>query len=112
MAPSSLMATNQPTITEGNLPAASIMDMVPMTNLMPFGMCTSMSNPTVASATAAALGVLTPMPCVPVPAGPWTCPGKVMVANKPILTSDGKLTCAYGGSISITNPGQTTVKIN
>jgi len=52
-------------------PAANIMDNKPIVNVPPFGMCSSLANPTVAAATAAALGVLTPMPCVPVTAAPW-----------------------------------------
>ena len=52
-------------------PFSNIMDNVTMLNILPFGMCTSPSNPTVAAATAAALGVLTPMPCVPVIPAPW-----------------------------------------
>lgn len=93
-------------------PAATIMDNVPMLNIRPFGMCTSLSNPTVAAATAAALGVLTPMPCVPVIAGPWVpgCP-TVMIGNKPALTSDCMCNCAFGGVIKINVPGCFTVKL-
>jgi Domain of unknown function (DUF4280) len=93
-------------------PDANIMDNKPMVNILPFGMCSSMANPTVASATAAALGVLTPMPCVPVIPAPWV-PGSptVLIANMPALNSDSKLMCAYGGVIQITSPGQTTVMI-
>ena len=35
---------------------ASIMDNISVMNIMPFGMCSSLANPNVASATAAALG--------------------------------------------------------
>lgn len=88
-------------------PAANIADVAPMVNVPPFGMCNMPSNPAVAAATAAALGVLTPMPCVPVPAGTWT-PGnpKVLIGGLPALTSDSKLMCAWGGVISVTMPGQ------
>jgi hypothetical protein len=41
-------------------PAANIMDNKPIVNIPPFGVCMSLANPTVAAATAAALGVLTP----------------------------------------------------
>ena len=102
--------TNQMAIRVGGKPVASIADVAPMTNVMPCGMCTSMGNPAVASATAAAMGVLTPQPCVPAPVGAWICPGTVRVGGKPILTNDGTLTCSYGGSISIQNPGQMTVR--
>ena len=81
-----------------------------MTNILPFGMCQSLSNPTVASATSAAMGVLTPMPCIPVVTAPWA-PGstQVKVMNMPALTDNSKCMCAYGGQISITNPGNTMV---
>ena len=109
--PGQINPTNQMTIRMGGKPVASIIDCAPMSNVGSCGMCTSLANPAVAAATAAALGVLTPQPCVPAPAGAWVCPGKVRVAGKPVLTSDGKLTCSYGGTISIMNPGQTTTKI-
>ncbi len=52
-------------------PAANIMDNKPLVNVLPFGMCQSSSNPVVAAATAAALGALTPMPCIPLTSAPW-----------------------------------------
>ena len=70
-APVPLAVLPQSKVMAGGPPAANIMDMKPMANIPPFGMCSCPANPTVAAATAAALGVLTPMPCVPVPAGPW-----------------------------------------
>jgi hypothetical protein len=88
-------------------PAAHIADVVPIVNIPPFGLCRLPSNPAVAAATAAAMGVLTPMPCMPVPAGTWI-PGnpKVLIGGLPALTSDGKLMCAWGGLISVLAPGQ------
>jgi hypothetical protein len=93
-------------------PAANIMDHVPMMNVMPFGMCSSLANPTVAAATAAALGVLTPMPCVPVTPAPWIVGAPtVLIGNMPALNNSSKLMCAWAGVIQIVNPGQTTVMI-
>ncbi|MCD4677523.1 MAG: DUF4280 domain-containing protein [Desulfobacula sp.] len=51
-------------------PIANIMDNVPMVNIMPFAMCSSIANPSVASATSLASGILTPMPCIPVTTTP------------------------------------------
>jgi hypothetical protein len=66
----------------------------------------------VAAATAAALGVLTPMPCVPMTVAPWA-PGAptVLVAGMPALNDSSKLVCIWGGMISFSNPGQTTEMI-
>ena len=109
VAPSSLVVAS-PTITAGQMPAAKITDMVPMTNIMTFGMCTTPSNPQVAAATSAALGVLTPQPCIPVTTAPWT-PGspKVQVNNVPAVNDTCTCMCTWGGVISVTNPGQITV---
>ncbi|HWE50594.1 MAG TPA: DUF4280 domain-containing protein [Bryobacteraceae bacterium] len=110
-APSSLVVLPQNQVLTGT-PAANIMDGKPLVNILPFGMCSSIANPTVASATAAALGVLTPMPCVPVTPAPWA-PGAptVLIANMPALDNNSKLMCNWGGVVQVTNPGQTTVEI-
>lgn len=94
------------------MPLACIADTIPFVNIAPFGMCQSMANPAVAAATAAAMGALTPMPCTPVPAGPWT-PGvpQVLVGGKPAVNDTCKLTCSYGGMIQFINSGCPTVQL-
>ena len=95
-----------------NTPLATIMDNVPLVNVMPFGLCQNPANPAVAAATAAAMGVLTPMPCIPVIPGPWI-PGSptVLIGGKPALNNTCKLMCAYGGVIQITNPATTNMQV-
>lgn len=80
-----------------------------MVNILPFGVCSSVANPMVASATAAALGVLVPMPCIPVTVAPWI-PGSptVLIANMPALNNTSKCLCMWGGSIAFMTAG--TVK--
>lgn len=111
LAPSSLSFLPVSRVMIEGRPAGTIMDIVPMLNVMPFGMCSSLSNPTVAAATSAALGVLTPMPCIPTIAGPWA-PGaaKTTIGGKPALVSGSTCNCAFGGVVSMTMPGavQTT----
>jgi len=107
MAPSSLVVLPVNRVFTSARPAANIMDNKPMVNILPFGMCMSLANPTVASATAAAMGVLTPMPCVPVIPGPWvTGSPTVLLANVPALNNTSKLMCMWAGVISVINPGQ------
>lgn len=111
VAPSSLMVLPINRILTP-MPAANIMDNKPFMNVLPFGMCNSMANPMVAAATAAALGVLTPMPCIPVTAAPWV-PGSptVLIGNMPALNQTSKLMCNWGGVISVINPGQMKVQV-
>lgn len=110
VAPAPLTVTSQTTVLGSNMPAATIMDIPkpPMT----FGMCSSLANPTVASATAAAMGVLTPMPCIPACAAPWA-PGSptVLVCNKPALNNSSKCMCNWGGVISVVMTSAVTINI-
>ena len=107
LAPSSLMVVPTNKVMTSSKPAATIMDHKQMVNVLPFGMCKSPANPMVAAATAAALGVLTPMPCIPATAAPWV-PGSptVLIGNMPALNDSSKLMCSYAGVISINSPGQ------
>lgn len=109
LAPSSLAVLPNSGVMSSGMPAANIQDSKPIVNIQPFGLCSSLSNPTVAAATAAALGVLTPMPCIPVTPAPWI-PGSlsVLVGGVTALDSKSKLTCAWGGLIQILMPGQMT----
>ncbi len=107
-APMPLQVSSQQTVNTCAMLQATVMDNVCTT----FGMCSSLANPTVASATAAALGTLTPMPCVPVTPGPWApgCP-TVTVCGRPLLNHTSKLMCAYGGVIQLTMTPAMTVNV-
>lgn len=110
LAPGTLAATSQADVLGGGLPLATIMDFTPLENIQPFGLCTSLANPAVAAATAAANGVLTPMPCIPNTVSPWT-PGSpdVTLGGNAALLDDDTCTCVWGGEISVTSPGQGAV---
>jgi hypothetical protein len=92
-------------------PVANVLDTVPMTNILSFGMCSSPANPSVAAATAAAQGVLTPMPCVPATSAPWT-PGaaKVLVSGSPAVDDQCTCMCSYGGEIQVMMAGQVSAE--
>ena len=110
-APAVLTVTSQQTVSICKMPAATIQDGAALSNVPTFGMCSNPANPTVASATAAAMGVLTPMPCVPATVA-WAagCP-TVTVCKRPLLNSTSKLTCSYGGVIQVTVTPAMTVKV-
>ena len=100
-----------PPVTAG-AGAGTIQDFKPMANVPMFGPCKSLSFPATASATSAAMGALTPMPCVPLITAPWS-PGasKVMVNNQPALTDSSTCMCNWGGTITISNAGQAKVDV-
>ncbi|MDA0313209.1 MAG: DUF4280 domain-containing protein [Gemmatimonadetes bacterium] len=92
-------------------PAGNIMDNKPFVNIAPFGMCRSVVNPLVASATAAAFGVLTPMPCVPMTVAPWISTSRVLIGGAPMITKDSKCLCTWGGQITAAMSPAVTVKV-
>jgi Domain of unknown function (DUF4280) len=112
MAPSSLVVLPTNRVMTNQVPDANIMDHIPMVNIMPFGMCTSIANPVVASATAAALGVLTPMPCIPATPAPWVAGAPtVLLGNFPSLDNVSQLMCMWAGVITFVDAGEATVEI-
>ena len=112
VAPSSLVVLPTNRVMTNMVPDANIMDHIPMVNIMPFGMCTSIANPTVAAATAAALGVLTPMPCIPATPAPWVAGAPtVLLGNFPSLDNVSQLMCMWAGVITFTDAGEVTVQI-
>jgi len=112
MAPSDLVVLPTNKVFTNMVPDANIMDHIPMTNIMPFGACMSIANPEVASATAAALGVLTPMPCIPVTPAPWVAGAPtVLLGNFPTLDNISTLMCTWGGVITFVDAGEETVMV-
>ncbi len=109
-APSALIVFPTSETLTDCMPAANIMAMAPIANVAPFGLCMSPANPMVAAATAAALGVLTPMPCIPMPVAPWipTAPN-VLLGAMPVVTATDMIMCAWGGVIKPIFPGEINV---
>lgn len=97
---------------EGRL-AANIEDCVPFVNISPFGECSSEANPAVIAATAAADGVLTPQPCVPVIVDPWA-PGvpDVRISGPLALNRQSVCACVWLGEITIAVPGTTRTEVS
>lgn len=112
VAPATLTVPPSGRVNADGVPAATIMDHKPNVNIAPFGMCSSLANPQVASATSAAQGVLTPQPCLPNTTTPWA-PGSptVSIGSMPALTATSTCNCLWAGVITITNPGARTVQV-
>lgn len=113
MAPASFSIAAPHDTDAGDMPAGNVDDYQANANIPPFGMCQSMSNPQVSAATSAAMGVLTPQPCMPVVAAPWS-PGSqsVTIRDRPALHDGCKCNCQWAGQVSVSAPGQTLVEVD
>lgn len=109
-APANLKVTSQSKVLYDGKPVATIQD-ASAANVGSFGMCSSLANPQVASATAAALGVLTPQSCTFSSAGSWIPEQtKVCADGKPCLTTGAQVFCTTGMQMcTIAGPSQTKV---
>lgn len=93
VAPSILTAISN--ILVSNRPVLTILDNIPLLNVMTFGVCR--------------MGTI-PLPCIPTAVAPWIpCKPTVIAGRGPILVMESKLICARGGIISILSPGQFNV---
>jgi len=106
--PASFVPTPRPATAGGGV-IGTVLDCKPITNIPAFGICQSLANPQVASATSAANGVLAPQPCSPLIPSPWA-PGSTStsVAGQPALLATSSTACQWGGKISVVAPGQVT----
>ncbi|BCJ37219.1 hypothetical protein Athai_47220 [Actinocatenispora thailandica] len=109
-APGTLLVPPGTQVLIGGAAAAAVTDTATMANVPSFGMCRSLGNPEVASATSSAQGVLTPQPCVPTVLARWL-PGAatVFVGGNPAVDQTCTCACTYGGMVSVSRPGQETV---
>jgi hypothetical protein len=103
--PTPLVVEPEGAMVGAPLPAATIMDMVPLMNIEGFAVCHSPANPACYNPTGQG-------PCVPAIVDPWI-PGapNVLINGIPALTQLSTCVCALGGAIEIIEPGQFQVTI-
>lgn len=105
-----VFSASQARVSAGS-PAGVVTDTEAGANVPPFGLCQSLSNPQVASATSAADGILTPMPCEPVLSA-WT-PGsaRVTLGGFAALDDSSQCTCTWAGVVTVSDAGQTAASL-
>lgn len=103
--PATFAASGTQSLTGG--PVGVVTD-VAAANVPPFGMCQSLTNPQVESATNLAGGVLTPQPCQPV-LSPWS-PGsaQLTIGEVNALDDSSQCKCTWGGVVTVSAAGQTS----
>jgi hypothetical protein len=105
LGPSTLAVPASTVMSPPGVMVGTTVDMVPITNVPPFPLCSSSANPTVVAAEGA------PAACLPVIPAPWVTPSTMLIDDVPALSMGATCQCAYGGTISIVGPetGVTTV---
>lgn len=121
LAPSPIVILPTDRVLTPFLPIGSVMDHIPLLNILPFGMCKSLANPVVMSATISARiagipleawGGVMPMPCVPITPTPWTTTKPMFqIRGKPMLLDNSTTTCVWGGVIKIAHAGATVITV-
>ncbi len=108
---SATLSVSSATVEGASNDLVTVQDYTAYENVPGFSMCSSLSNPSVSSATSAASGVLTPQSCTPQLSSPWS-PGStaVKIGDDAVLLATDTLSCSYGGVISIADAGQKTVE--
>lgn len=102
--PSSYMSTRVTTLTS-SMPSSNITDSKIGVNILPFGGCSSPTNPTMNP-------YVFPWVCIPT-LTPFIPTNPTMLLEKaPVTTSDSKSMCTFaaGGVVSFTTPGQFNAK--
>ena len=97
------------TLTASVKPIANVLDIIPFVNIPAFGNCLSPANP-MNWKMAGPVPVFIPSSCIPIPVSPWS-PGakKTKIGKQPVVLANSKTMCAWAGSISVVNPGQTKI---
>lgn len=98
------------TLTATTKPIATSMDFIPMLNVPAFGNCTSPANP-MNWKMVGPVPVFIPSSCIPLPLMPWSpVAKKLKIGGNPAMLETSKTMCIWVGSITVDNPGLTTVK--
>lgn len=96
LAPSALGTSPRQVLHTTGAMLATVADCQPLVHVAPFGGCIAPANP----------ALLPSKPCLPVLAVPWTATAPIiMIAGVAVLTQSAVMPCAYGGVISIVDPG-------
>jgi hypothetical protein len=112
LVPTPLTVLPDRTVTAEMMLMGNISDFMPLANVMDFVECISLTNPEVLIATIAALGVLTPMPCIPITVEPWLSEAlDVTVGGPPALDETAMVLCIWTGPVMVLEPGNFTVMV-
>jgi hypothetical protein len=85
--------------------SATVTDCVPLVNIPPFGSCTAPANPQ------PPLGPF--RACVPSFSSAWSAEApSITIHRTAVLDDSATLSCAYGGTVRILNPGQSIAHHN
>ncbi len=109
--PGTLAATGRPQVLLNGKPAMTVKDGAAYVNIVPCPACVCPTHPAIAPVLSVT-GVIVPQPCTPQVSGMWIGgQTKALAGGVPCLTNEARLMCAFGGVISVADPGQTKVLV-